>query len=247
MAPPRLRTACLLLGLAIAAFGCGSVEPRSVDGVLEPSSPPSSAPADPSEDETGAAAAFRGRFGLRSDDEWVRAVAGDPTARSAIHEFGIPLTPAEVADLVSRRWDPDLLANVKSYGSAFPESYAGAYVNLEASGVIVSITDDVERHRRALRNLLPGSEIDVRRAEWSLQDLDRFAREVEAEREWFDAIGETFDVGHRVTENWVNVRFKGRPEAEHLIERHFGTPTWLDAEWDGPPPGGTATVVSLPR
>ena len=42
---------------------------------------------------------FRAKFGLNSTERFVRGVATDPTASL---EFGVPLLPAEVADLTRR-------------------------------------------------------------------------------------------------------------------------------------------------
>ncbi len=232
----------LVLAIALLGSACGESAPPPTTAVISTQPPPSQSPAlgptkTPSEQELAAATAFRARFGLITDPNWVRAVAQSESAKVAIHEFGFPLTPAEVADLAGRNWDPDLLQNAKNYGLVVPESYSGAYINLAASGVVIAFTDDIERHRRALASLLPdGSIVDVRQVEWSLQDLERFIAEVEADSEWFASIGVTFKVGQRVNENWVNVWFNGRPEAEQLIEQHFGDPTWLQAEWDGPLP-----------
>lgn len=232
----------LVLAIALLGSACGESAPAPTTAVISTQPPPSQSPAlgqnqTPSEQELAAATAFRARFGLRADPEWVRAVAQVESAKVAVQEFGFPLTPAEVADVASRNWDPDLLQDVKNYGTVFPASYAGAYINVKGSGVVIAFNDDIERHRRALASLLPdGSVVDVRLVEWSLQDLERFIDEVEADSEWFASIGVTFKVGQRVNENWVNVWFNGRPEAKQLIEQHFGNPTWLQAEWDGPLP-----------
>jgi hypothetical protein len=190
-----------------------------------------------SEEELAAATAFRARFGLNTDPDWVRTVAQSEAAKVAIHEFGFPLTPAEVADLASREWDIDVLKDVQRYGTLFPDSYAGAHINLEASGVAIAFVDDIERHQRALANLVPeGTEVIVSQVEWSLKELEQSIEDVEGEAAWFESTGVTFKAGQLVHENWVTVWFNGRPEAERLIEQHFGDPTWLQAEWDGPLP-----------
>ena len=242
----RLRVFLLVI---LVATGCGQATPSGptvgVPTAGIPTKPDATDAADP-DAELARAIAFRSRFGLRSDRDWVETVARDVAAQMAVHEFGFPLLPFEVADLASRRWDPNLLADVTGYGFLFPEVYAGAYINLEAGGVVVEFSGPVERHRTALANLLPdGSAVDVREVEWSLAELERFIGRVEADQAWFSSIGVTAKVGHRVNENWVFVKFKGRPDAERLIEDRFGSPSWLDAEWDGPPPwaGPRATLV----
>lgn len=234
------RHQCLVLAIALLGSACGEPAPAPATAVIstQPSPSQSLRPTKtPSGQELAAATAFRARYGLLTDPDWVRAVAQSESAKAAVPEYGVPLTAAEVADLASRTWDPDLLRNVKEYGFLFPASYAGAHINQKASGVVIAFKHDIERHRRVLPSLLPdGSIVDVRQVEWSLQDIERFMADVEADSEWFASIGVTFKVGQRVNENWVNVWFNGRPEADHLIEQHFGNPTWLQAEWDGPLP-----------
>src|SRR5262245_38632549 len=90
---------------------------------------------------------FRARYGLRDDEAWILAVANNPDADIGLDEFGVPLMPAELAELRSRRTDRDLLAQIKTYGTMFPESFAGVYVDQRASlAFIASFKDDSERH-----------------------------------------------------------------------------------------------------
>ncbi len=166
-------------------------------------------------------------------------MAADPVAQVGIKEFGIPLTPTEFADLMSRRWDEDLFLQVRGYGLLFPDQFAGAYINLAGSGVVIEFTDEVDRHRTALSNLVANPAlIEVREVEWSLKELEGFEEQVEAERAWFETVGLRFlQAGHPVDENVVLVDFVGpSEEAASLIESHFGNPTWLKARWLGPPP-----------
>jgi hypothetical protein len=226
------RSGSLVLAALIAA-GCGQAP---VVTPATPSNPQGSQPV-VTEREITAAAQFRERFGLRADRTWVRDVAANPVAQIGIPEFGFPLMPDEFSDLTSRRWDPDLLAQVTRYGEVFPDDFAGAYLNLKGSGVIVAFKKPVERHRVALSNLTPaGSAIEVIEAAWSSKDLLAFVDVVEAERAWFESIGVTFLVDQDVIHNAVHVRFRGAKENEGLIRQHFGHPSWLRAEWTGPLP-----------
>ena len=222
---------------ALIAAGCGQAP------VAAPATPAATAPSQQesqpvvSEREIAEAIEFRKRFGLRADSAWVRAVAANPVAQVGVPEFGFPLMPDEFADLTSRHWDPDLLAQVTRYGQVFPDDFAGAHINLKASGVIVAFKNQVERHRIALSNLVPiGSAVEVVEVEWSLKDLLAFVDLVEAELAWFELIGVTVNASENVVDNLVHVRFEGAKENEGLIEQHFGNPSWLKAEWIGPPP-----------
>jgi hypothetical protein len=89
--------------------------------------------------------------------------------------------------------------------------------------------------------------IEVQAVKWSLAELEGFSRQVEGERAWFDTIGVEFmQVDRRVTDNFVHVDYIARTEAASgAIEAHFGNPSWLRAEWAGPPQwsGPTADLV----
>jgi hypothetical protein len=168
---------------------------------------------------------------------WVRAVAANPAAQAGIPEFGFPLMPDEFADLMSRRWDPDLHLQVRAYGLLFPDDFAGAWINLKANGVVIAFKNDVERHRVALSNLVPaGSVVEVRKVDWSLVDLEGFVDRIEADQAWFDSIGVIARASANALENAVDVRFNGPEEAGGLIEQRFGNPSWLRARWSGPVP-----------
>lgn len=238
-----------LLGLVVwLAAACGPTPTTASSPVTltEPSAQVT--PQQVSAEQMTEAVTVRMRFGLRADEAWIRAVAADPAARVGIDEFGIPLTPPELADLMSRRWDEELLQRVREYGLLFPKDFAGVYLDLQGTGVIVEFKNQVTRHRTALLNFAAdSSRVDVRKVDWSLQDLEGFMDTVEADRAWFDTIGVRFvQVDHRVNENFVHVDFIGpREEAASVIEAHFGNPSWLRAEWIGPPPwpGPRANLV----
>ena len=190
-----------------------------------------------SEGDIVGAQAFRQKYGLRADLLWVRAVAANPQSQMGVPEFGYPLMPDEVADLMSRQWDPDLHSQVRAYGLLFPDDFAGAYANLKANGVIIAFKDDVERHRSALSNLVPpGSVVEVRKVDWSLEDLESFVDQVNAEEAWFDSTGVTVHAFGNILTNTVDANFKGPEAVAGLIEQHFGNPSWLRARWAGAVP-----------
>lgn len=183
--------------------------------------------------------ATRELYGLRADDEWVRAVGADPGAQAGIVLFGIPLTPAEQADIGARRWNEDLLRKAQAYCRSASEDCAGTYINLQGSGVIVDVAHNVQRHTMTLGNLVADPKlVEVHEVTWSLAELQSFMQRVEAERAWFATIGVEFiQVDRRVTDNFVHVDYMARTDAPSaVIEAHFGSPSWLRAEWAGPPP-----------
>jgi hypothetical protein len=230
----HFRAAALVFLVAFTAMGC-SQEAASTTRATVAATQEAELPVI-SKQEMDEAIAVRTSFGLNADQTWIRRVAADPAARPGIEEFGIPLMPFELTDLMSRRWDGDLLAKVTAYGRLFPDEFAGASINLKATGVIVAFTGRVDRHAAAHSNLVPaGAVVEVREARWSLKDLEGFIKQVESQRAWFDTLGVTFKVGD-FGENFVLVKYRGPKEAGELIQNHFGDPPWLKAEWVGPPP-----------
>lgn len=231
----RFAAGLLLVSVAVA---CGPSVPSSdIASAASPAARPSELPA-----EIAEAIAFRKQYGLSADEEWVRAVAVDPAAQAAINEFGVPLTPAERADLLDRRFDLGTFEDVLAYGRLFPQDYAGAYLDQATTGIVVSFKNRVDQHRRAMTNLFPkAANIDVRKVEWSTADLDGFADLINQDRAWFDTLGVRFISADRsILDNFVTVHYQGPQEAAALIEAHFGNPSWAKAEsagnlpWTGP-------------
>ena len=195
----------------------------------------STAPAGPaqfSDDVIAAMIADRKRFGLRHDEAWVRQVAGNPTSDSI--EMGIPLTPAEVADIRSRRWDEDLFHNVRGYCLGVPDDCAGAYLDLEGTGVVLMFADRADEHRQALIDRVGDPKlITVREVEWSLTDLEGFIDRLEADKDWYETIGVEFVQTKRsIIEDFVRVEYRApSDQASPAIAARYGNPTWLRVEW----------------
>jgi hypothetical protein len=237
----------LLLVLAWASIGCGETTPSAAPVTAAAAPIPQEAAPVLSKLELDDAIAVRTQYGLRADLTWIRAVAANMDAQIGIDEFGIPLMPDELADLMSRRWDPDLQRQVREYGLLFPDDFAGAFINMKANGVIVAFKNDVERHRAALSNLVPaGSVVEVRKFDWSLADLRAFVDKVEAEKAWFDSIGVIVHPGENGPENTVDVRFKGPEEAAGLIEQ-LRQPGLAQGQMDWRTPMGRADGGSCHR
>ena len=221
------------MSAACAPLTAPTHQPASV--VVSKSPPPSVVP----DAAIADAMVTRALYGLRADEAWARQVAVDPTAQAGIVEFGIPLTPAELADIRSRRWDENVLLSARGYCLSVPKDCAGTYNNLKGSGVVVDIAHDVERHRQVLSNMVSDpSLIYVRDVEWSLAELQDFIGVVEADQAWFDTIGVQYlQVDRSINDNFVHVDYWApNDRASAAIEAHFGHPTWLVARWIGPPP-----------
>lgn len=249
----RVIGAVVSLVLAIATTACESMSPTGQTGYVAQTASATAVASlpDPVADE---ARRFRDRYGLRADDVWIRAVAADPLAQQGIVDYGVPLMPFERLDLEHRRTDIDLLRQINDYGSLFAGSFAGAYVDQRASQAFVaSFKDDADRHRAALANLLPaGARVDVRDVNWSKKELEDFVAVVEAEQAWFETIGVQYLTADRgISEDFVSVDFLGPEAAIPVIEEHFGNPTWLEAERQGPlpwtGPRGNLVIVVVDR
>lgn len=193
---------------------------------------------------------FRQAYGLRSDRAWVLQVASDPVNTN---EIDVPLTPAELSLVSSLNLSAQLLApELKKFGELFSAEYAG--VMIENTRVVIQFSGQLEAHRAAIETLF-GSDapIDVRNATYSLQQLDKFAQEVEADRGWFPSVGaELFKSDSYELTNSVRVRYIARDKAvEPLIRAHFGDPAWITVKWYGPPewtgPRGNLRVSVVDR
>lgn len=227
----------LVFLLACAASGCGLATPSATLGSANTETDvPASAPVVSDADVRGAQV-FRRQYGLRADLTWVRAVAANPEAQVGVPEFGYPLMPDEFADLMGRGWDAELFPQVRAYGLLFPDDFAGAYESIELNRVVISFKANAGRHRSALSNLVPGgSFVEVRKVDWSLNDLDSFAEQIDADEAWFESIGATVHAFGNIVTNTVDANFKGPQGVAGLIEQHYGNPSWLRAKWAGAVP-----------
>lgn len=245
----RLTVAIALLLLA----GCAPVAPAPPDSATD--SPPAvaSPSSAPTESEIEEAVRFRREFGLPSDRAWVEQVAADPASAEGLEVYGIPLLPAEVADLLERIGNQrDITPIIMRYGATQPDTWAGMYIDQAAGGAVVAqFTRDLERHERQLRALLPaGARFEVREVRWTRAELDRFAGEIIAEQDWFTTLGLEFYAAEVEEEaNLVRVRYRGvRDEREGVIAAHFGAPDWLllvatPPPWTGPTGDLTIQIV----
>jgi hypothetical protein len=179
---------------------------------------------------------FREEFGLRADDAWIHAVAADPAAEEGRLTFGVPLLPFERADLFSRPQSDDVVRTFDTYGRAFPDDWAGQFFDQQAGGIqVIAFKNNVDRHRMALEELLPGFAFEVREVAWSRRDLEAFVDEIEADTAWFEDIEARFYTADASALD-VRISFYGDPAAAELIAAHYGNPAWLTTKHMGPLP-----------
>lgn len=157
---------------------------------------------------------------------------------NAVHDLTVPLMPFELDMVSARKLGLQALApQVITYGQTFPQEYAGAFI--EVTRVVVRFTDRIGEHRASLDALFgEGAPFDVRAVRHSLQELEAFARTVEAERGWFLTIGaELYGASPREQTNSVRVRYEAASEdVEPRILEHFADPEWMSLSWYGPLP-----------
>jgi hypothetical protein len=147
------------------------------------------------------------------------------------------MLPFERTDLLTRPDDPVLAHQIEQYGLVFRSDWAGVLYDQQAGGILVAaFSQNVERHRAALEQMLPPSaRVEVRAVAWSLEELAMFARLIQADRDWFDEIGAEF-YAVDVSGLEVRVRYYGEPAAAKLIAEHFDRPSWLTTKRMGPLP-----------
>jgi hypothetical protein len=119
--------------------------------VVDPAGP--SDPPDPTQEEqVSDSIAFRDAFGLNSDPTYVQSVVADPANDPAVDQYGVPLTPAEVADLDHRVDVQAEIDTIDAYGDAHPDSYAGVYVDQLHGGLIyVGFTANADANFAAVK------------------------------------------------------------------------------------------------
>jgi hypothetical protein len=233
-APLRLKiVTAASLAFAVVAGACAptsvpSSSPVPTQAAVEPTVAHSLEPA------VADAMEFREQYGLRADEDWIRSVAKDPTSRT-LERYGVPLLPAEVADLQSRRWPNTLITQLREYGLQFPEDFATAYINQKASGAIIEFKENLDFHRAALAALPLDGPILVQQAEFSIKDLREGLAKVEAERAWIEATGAKY-VQPTIyeLENRVVIVYDGGRGLAPIITNHFGNPGWLETRREGP-------------
>jgi hypothetical protein len=213
------RATSLVLVLAWLIAGCATTQATS--------SPSPSVAATPELDlATAAAVQFRTSFGLRADLEFIRAVAKNPAASN---EFGVPLLPAEVADIRRRGANADrVIPIVQRYAAEHPAAFGGLWIDQEHGGIVtVVFTDDAELHGRELAGRLAGvGLVAIRSARNSESELRALQDRIGADAAWFKTIpAQLQGVGVDPTRNAVEIDIStANPRIAELIVARFGIP-----------------------
>ncbi len=249
--PPRqhLRALVSLAAVIVVAVivGAGFVLRVGVSNSAPPSPPsvtpvPTSPAASPSANpwladaRINEAIQFREHSGLRSDLAWVRSVAQMP---EAVFDYGIPMTPDELASLERENTDADAISKtVKAYGADHPEAWAGAYVDRDRT-VVAMFTQDIEVHEAALRSRL-GAEVPliVRQVDWTDAELQAVVKRIHKEwleRSWFLA-HDIYPLGLGVDTiaNQVEVEVSSaRTDLDAVLEARYDAAGMLEISSDG--------------
>ncbi|HEX5149605.1 MAG TPA: hypothetical protein VFW02_11020, partial [Candidatus Limnocylindrales bacterium] len=175
-----MRRIAIAVGLALVA-GCTRApgtpdrspeSPRiraaieSAEPTLQPTPLPTAAPTFaplPSDPELRHTVELRRAMGLRSDLEWIAAVAADP--RASTYALAIPLLPEEEADVTARTEEADAVAEVvTAYAASHPEEFGGIYIDhASRAGVVTLWTGHLAEHEAAIRaQLVPGQRVEFR-------------------------------------------------------------------------------------
>lgn len=224
----RRRGAALAVSILVLLGGCGDA----------PTPPPASASPAPqassavSREQLQSWISFRLVYGLRSDLEWVVAVANNPAASDEI--FDVPLLPDELARVGEAISSAQNLVSVaRGYGNQSPDEFAGAWIELPT--VVLAFSDRIGEHREEIAALF-GDRVVARLVRYSLRDLQTFAGRVGAERAWFPTVGVEF-IQADIEEQFNVVEFSYRaPNAgvAALIRERLGQPDWLRLDYWGP-------------
>jgi hypothetical protein len=213
------RATSLLSCLLLLFAGCAAPPPS-------PSIRPTVAATPELDLATSAAVRFRTSFGLRSDLDFIRAVAKDPAASD---EFGVPLLPAEVAEINRRGANADRVGPiVRAYAAEHPAAFGGMWIDQEHGGLVtVAFTEDADLHGRELATRLAGvGVVAIRSARYSERELRALQDRIVADDPWFKTIpAQLRGVGVDVTKNAVEIDIStANPSITELIVARFGIP-----------------------
>lgn len=195
-------------------------------------------------------ARFRRAFGLRSDTTWIVSVAAVAASERGVVEFGVPLLPEEIEDLLRRTHAaPETVDVILDYARAVPDDWVGISIGRQADAIIVvKVSRDKDWHQEVLRRLLPaGARFDVRLVEQSADELLQFAARVRADHAWFETIGtRLLGVEVKPVDGIVDITYTGLDSSRSAdIVAHFGGSPWITTTWTMPPPwtGGHGAMI----
>ena len=249
----------LLTAIAASIFaGCSvaappeppSIAPEATPFATAPGTPRESAPMTPPptpaaeqlpsdlDPELADAIRLRRDYGLRSDLEYVRAVAMDP--RASTDAYNVPVYPEEFDDVQSRFHESqNIVAIIQRYASGYVDEFGGLYIDEASHAGVVSLwTDHLAEHAGAIREAVgPDARVafgQVRHAEADLRRLqDLITQDWRAE--WVADIPASFErVGVDIEASQVVVGVSSaNPDAVAIIEAHYDLGDRLRAESDG--------------
>ena len=135
---------------------------------------------------------LREAFGLRADPEYVAQVAEDPAATTA--ELGIPLLPAEAAEIRRRFAAQDRMGALTAYGAEHRDQFGGLYIDQQAGGTVVLLfTGDIAQHQRAVAALAPaGVRTVVRQVRHTEAELEALQQQLTREMDALQPRGVEF-------------------------------------------------------
>ena len=129
----------LMIGIIAAALvACDArVSPNASQMRADQAKPIVTAPLAPplSEAELRRSILFRGAFGLRSDVSWIMAVAADAASERGATDFGVPLLPEEIKDLLRRTHaTPEIVDVILDYSRTIPDDWIGLKTDPKPGG-----------------------------------------------------------------------------------------------------------------
>ena len=214
LALPGLLAGCLLLTGAVQVGVPLTTSMSAMPGATDASPEP----------DIAYAIAQRRVFGLRADEDWVRQVAADPTARIFLLDF--PMTPEEERELESRTTDFEQTAQaVQEYGDQHPATFGGVWVDQAGQTVVAAWTQDAELQRIAiLASMGRFAPVEARTVRYAVRDLAELQGRIDGDMDWLRTIPAVFlGSGQMIMDNrvelWVS---SAAPDAEARIMEHFG-------------------------
>ena len=235
--PPRSFLA-FLLACSHVLLACGAqVQPSAAPASPDAPGPDATAPGPEAEipADIAKAMALRTEFGLRSDEGWVRAVAANP---AAVMDFGLPLLPFELEEVMSRPNGEDgLVGAVQGYLAEHADVAGGLYIDQAAGGIVtVLVTDDPKTHEAALAGLVgPNAAIAVRQVRWTEEELRDIQHRLGADQAFVESLParittSSVDIIDNIAELTIS---SAVPDAAERIVAHFGAEGRLRVVSDG--------------
>ena len=214
----------ILTIIALVVMACATTMPTQAPTPSVPPQPTATPDARPATDAELDAQRFRSDFGLRSDLEWVRAVAADPSSDRTT--YGVPLAAAEVAELARRSIAlEDIRGSVIDYASAQPD-YAGAWIDQLRGGIlVVQFAGSTLGHQAKILSMVrPGAPVEIRQVRWRLAEIQVWQDRIRFENDWFLLIpAYVYGYGPDIVANKLSIELSSAdPDVAAKVQEHFG-------------------------